>query len=46
MFQNAITLNADLFNRGVVFDVNSDGSHLSSWLTVANLYAQKKGWIT
>ncbi len=29
---------------GVVFDENSDGSHLPIWLTSANQFAKHKGW--
>lgn len=33
-----------LEERGVVFDENSDGSHLPIWLTAANQFAKHKGW--
>lgn len=34
----------ELEGRGIAFDPNSDGSHLNFWLTVANIFASKKGW--
>lgn len=30
--------------RGIVLDQNSDGSHIPAWLTVANQFAEFKGW--
>ncbi len=34
-----------LMDKGIVFDYNSDGSHISLWLTVANIFAKNKGWV-
>lgn len=33
-----------LSHQGFEFDHNSDGSHISIWLTVANIFAKKMGW--
>jgi hypothetical protein len=44
MAENAIERYNELLAKGLVFDSNSDGSHLYIWLTVANLYAGKMGW--
>jgi len=30
--------------HGVIFDSDSDGSHLSHWLTAINIFAASKGW--
>jgi len=44
MTMSAIERYNQLSAQGIVFDSNSDGSHLYIWLTVANLYATKMGW--
>ena len=44
MIDSAMKKYDELLNKGIVFDANSDGSHLPLWLTVANLYAANKGW--
>ncbi len=44
MLEQAVEEYNKLSMKGIVFDSNSDGSHLPIWLTVANLYADKKGW--
>lgn len=44
MAHSAIKKYNELSAKGLVFDSNSDGSHLYIWLTVANLYASKMGW--
>lgn len=44
MTKSAIKKYEELIGNGMVFDGNSDGSHLYIWLTIANLYAKKMGW--
>ncbi|NTV13451.1 MAG: hypothetical protein HGA96_05910 [Desulfobulbaceae bacterium] len=44
MTNSAISKYNELSEKGMVFDGNSDGSHLYIWSTVANLYASKMGW--
>ncbi|HUV59163.1 MAG TPA: hypothetical protein VMW09_03520 [Desulfatiglandales bacterium] len=44
MISRAISKYNELSKKGISFDTNSDGSHLHIWLTVANLYADEKGW--
>lgn len=33
-----------LDSKGVVFDLNNNGSHLAPWLTAANMFAIDMGW--
>ena len=44
LLKGAIKQFSILNEKGIAFDYNSDGSHLSLWLTVANIFAEKKGW--
>ncbi len=44
MTKSAIEKYEELSEKGMVFDGNSDGSHLYIWLTVANLYAAEMRW--
>jgi hypothetical protein len=32
--------------RGIILGQDSNGDHLPAWLTAANLFARRKGWIT
>lgn len=44
IIESAIDKHDELKKQGIYFDQNSDGSHLYIWLTVADLYARKRGW--
>ena len=44
ILETAINNYSALLGKGIVFDADSDGSHLSAWLTAANVFAAEQGW--
>lgn len=44
IIQNAINNYSFFAENGIVFDPDSDGSHLYAWITAANLFAAEQGW--
>lgn len=42
--EEALLHYAHLRELGVILDQDSDGSHLPTWLTAANLFAAEQGW--
>ncbi|TKJ43759.1 hypothetical protein CEE36_03470 [candidate division TA06 bacterium B3_TA06] len=45
MMRSAIGLYSELRDSGIIFDSESDGSHIAAWLTAANLFAKDKNWV-
>ena len=44
IIENAIDNYSFFSEKGILFDPDSDGSHLYAWLTAANLFAADQGW--
>ncbi|MBW8010317.1 MAG: hypothetical protein FVQ83_03610 [Chloroflexi bacterium] len=44
MVNNAISNYEYLEEKGIIFDTNSDSTHLTAWLTAANKFAIYQGW--
>lgn len=45
LLDQALTQFARIRDNGVILDQDSDGSHLSAWLTAANLFGRDQGWL-
>ena len=44
IIETAINNYSYFADKGILFDPDSDGSHLFAWITAANLFADEQGW--